>query len=358
MLAGVLSGINDFALRNVAEPTIREETDVLLKVTATAICTSEVHYAEGYMPISHPFPCGHEFVGTVTAVGSAVRKLKIGDHVDVASFTFDDSCEMCQKGVTGHCLHGALFGSDRSWGDLNGGLAEYVRVPLADTSCIRIPEGVSDEHALLVGDMLGTGYQGVLQADVKPGQTVAVAGLGPVGLSAVTLARRQGAARIIGIGRRMERLHAALECGATDIIDIDSEDVAARVREITGGDPLYPVGSPFTGYVDSCIDCVGDKDATAYEIKILKTGGVISQVGMANPGDFPIEMHDTCMKNVTLRGGVTNQHHMQFLMNCLKTGEINVAPIITHVMALKDFNEALDIFAHKKDRCIKLVKKP
>jgi alcohol dehydrogenase len=265
---------------------------------------------------------------------------------------------MCKKGVTGHCLNSSLFGSDKLWGNLNGGLAEYVRVPLADTYCILIPEGVSDEYALLVGDMLGTAYLGVHLADIKPGQTVAVFGLGPVGLCTVALAKLSKPSKIIGIGRRAERLDAAMKCGATDVIDIDSEDVVARVKKITGGDPIYPEGSPFTGYVDSCIDCCGYKEATANQIKILRTGGTIAQVGMANPGDFPIEMHEICMKNITLKGGLTDQHYMKFLMDGLKDGTINVKPVITHVMPLKDFDKALDIFAHKKDGCIKMVLKP
>ncbi len=310
------------------------------------------------MPSSEPFTCGHEFVGIIEETGSAVKNVKVGDRVAVASATYDNTCEMCKKGLTGHCLNGALFGSDKLWGDQEGALAVYVRVPLAETSCILIPDSIPDEHAVLCSDMLGTGYCGVLQADIKPGQAVAIFGLGPVGLCAIGLAKMKNPAKIIGIGRRKERLDAALKCGATDVIDIDSEDVVARVREITGGDPIYPEGSPFAGYVDSCIDCCGQKDATANEIKILKTAGTISQVGMANAGDFPINLHDICMKNITLKGGLTDQHHMKFLMDCLEQGKINVEPIITHVWEFKDFNKALDVFANKKDGSIKGVLKP
>jgi alcohol dehydrogenase len=357
MLAAVLSK-EDFKLREVPKPHIVNDTDVLLKVTACAICMSEVNYAKGYMPVTEPFTAGHEFVGIVEEVGSAVKKLKVGDRVDVADFTYDNECEMCKRGLTGHCLHGQLFGSDKAWGGLDGALAEYVRVPLADVSCVHVPDNVSDESAVLVGDILMTGYSGVQRCNVQPGQVVAIFGLGPVGLSAISAVQTFKPSKIIAIGHRPERLAAAKTLGATDIIDIDSEDVVERVKEICGPDPFYPSGSPFEGFVDCCIDCCGKPSATDQEIKILKVGGIISEIGMPSPDGFTINMHDVNMKNLTIRGGLTDSHYMQELMDKLAAGEINVEPIITHVMPLSEFDAALDMFAHKKDGCIKVVLKP
>lgn len=360
MLAGIIYGLHDYRLGEAEMPKIEKSTDVLLKVTATAICTSEVHYAEGFQPLTAPFTTGHEFVGTIVEAGSDVKKFKVGDHVDVATYPYCGECPVCKSGNTGHCPNGALFGSDPTWGNLNGGMAEYVRVPFADQACLLIPEGVPDEQALLVGDMMGTGYQGVVQAQVKEGDVVVVSGLGPVGLCAIGLAKLRKPRMVIGIGRRPERLKAALECGADYVIDSDlsNDEICEKVKEITGGDPLYDGNMIFEGYADSYIDTAGVATSSDLGLRLLKVGGRLSQVAMVNPDNYVFNMHTVCMKNITVQGGLTNLADMPYLMDCLAQKMVNVAPIITHVFPLSEFDKALDIFAHKKDGSIKVVLKP
>ena len=182
MKAAVLSGIHQVGLQDVPKPTLINDSDALIRVTATMICTSEVHYADGFLPPCPPFVIGHEFVGVVEEVGSAVTTLKPGDRVVAPPYPFCNACDMCRRGITGLCPSGALFGSGEGWGGMSGGLAEFVRAPLADSALLKIPDDVSDERAVFVPDMLATGYFGVLMADLKPEQTVAVIGAGPVGV--------------------------------------------------------------------------------------------------------------------------------------------------------------------------------
>ncbi|MCD8344764.1 MAG: alcohol dehydrogenase catalytic domain-containing protein [Oscillospiraceae bacterium] len=360
MLAGRIYGLHDYRLGEAEMPKIEKPTDALVKVTATAICTSEIHYAEGYQPLTAPFTTGHEFVGTIIEIGDEVKKFKVGDHVNVATYPFCGECPVCKSGNTGHCPNGALFGSDPAWGNLNGAMAEYVRVPFADTSCVIVPENVKDEEALLVADMMGTGYQGVTQAEVKEGDIVVVSGLGPVGLCAVALAKMRNPKMVIGIGRREERLKAAIECGADYVIDSDigNDAIYEKVKEITGGDPLYAGSMIFEGFADSYIDTCGVASSSDLGLRLLKVGGRLSQVSMVNPDNYVFNMHTVCMKNITVQGGLTNLNDMQYLMDVLAEGKINVAPIITRVFPLSEFDKALDIFAHKKDGSIKVVLKP
>lgn len=163
---------------------------------------------------------------------------------------------------------------------------------------------------------------------------------------------------IIGVGRREGRLKAALACGADYVIDIDSEDIAARVKEISGGDPVYGGSMIFEGFADSYIDCAGVNEATETALKVLKVGGILSQVTIVNPNDYVCNLHTVCMKNIKIIGGLTDVHYMQYLMDCLKDKKINVDSIITHVSPLSDFNKDLDIFWHKKENAIKVVLKP
>lgn len=353
MLAAVLSGYNDFKLKEVDKPRIQKGTDILLKVTGCSICTSEVHTCEGLnQPITRPLIGGHEFVGIVAETGSDVKKLNVGDHVAVCCFSYDNSCIMCKSGHTGHCINGGLFGTH-----FDGALAEYVVVPYGDVNCTIIPDNVSEKEAILVGDMLATAYTGVELANVKSGDTVAVFGLGAVGLSSVAVAKAFNPKTIIGVGRRKERLNAALECGADYVIDIDKENVVERVKEITGGDPIWP-GGPFQGYVNSCIDSCGVKKATDEQIQILKVGGIISQLGMPAPEGYPININLMCMKDITMKCALATNHNAQMLMNLVADGKINVKPIVTHEMPLADFDRAYDMFANKKDGCIKVMLRP
>jgi alcohol dehydrogenase len=347
MKAAVLSGIHQVGLQDVPKPSLVNDTDVLIKVTATMICTSEVHYAEGFLPPCPPFVLGHEFVGVVEEIGTAVQNLKVGDRVVAPPYPFCNNCDMCRRGITGLCPSGALFGSGEGWGDMSGGLAEYVRAPLADSALLKVPDAISDEQAVFVADMLATGYFGVQQADLKPLQTVAVIGAGPVGLCAVQTARLYSPSQIIVVGRRTNRLELARQMGATATVDTADQDAAAEVMSLTGDQG-----------VDAVIDCVGSPESLETAGQLLRIGGIVSIVGFPPPGDFPVAMQTLIFKNATVKVGLTDQSNMPFLMELLETGRVDVDPLITHVMPFDEFDKAFTMFAEKHDNCMKVVLKP
>jgi alcohol dehydrogenase len=347
MRAAVLSGIHDVGLQDLPKPTLINDSDALIRVTATMICTSEVHYAEGFLPPCPPFVIGHEFVGVVEEVGSAVTTLKPGDRVVAPPYPFCNACDMCRRGITGLCPSGALFGSGEGWGGMSGGLAEFVRAPLADSALLKIPDDVSDERAVFVPDMLATGYFGVLMADLKPAQTVAVIGAGPVGLCSVQTAQLYSPSQTILVGRRTNRLKIGLEMGATAVVDTADQDSVAEVMRLTDG-----VG------VDAVIDAVGSPESLKSAAPLLRIGGTLSIVGFPPPGDIPFPLQELVFKNITVRMGLTDQSNMPFLMRLLQSGKVNVDPLITHVMSLDEFDKAFTTFANKDDNCMKIVLKP
>ncbi|MGO4872856.1 MAG: zinc-dependent alcohol dehydrogenase [Roseiarcus sp.] len=347
MLAVKLRGAHDIGLEEVPKPVLQKDTDAIIKVTATAPCTSEVHYVEGYLPPCPPFIIGHEFVGIVEEVGSAVKNFKPGDRVDVTTYPYCGGCEMCRKGLTCWCTNGALFGSGEGWGNLAGGQAEYVRVPMADNALVVIPDNVTDEQAVFVGDMLATGYYGAEQCDLKPGQTIVIFGSGPVGLCAAQSAALYSPDKIIAVDFLADRLELALKMGATNIINGSNQDVVAEVMKLTNGKG-----------VDAAIDAVGLPASIDNAIKVLSKGGILTILGVPAPGKFDFPLQDAMFKNLTFKIGMTAQHHINTIMRLLEKGTFNVDPLITHIMPFKEFDKAFKIFANHEDGCIKLILKP
>jgi alcohol dehydrogenase len=347
MLAAVLKGIHQVGLEEVPKPVLQKDTDVILKVTATAICTSEVHYAEGYLPPCPPFIIGHEFVGIIEEVGGAVKLFKPGDRVDVASYPYCGICEHCRKGITGLCPNGALLGSGENFGNLPGGLAEYVRVPLADSSLVKIPDEVSDEEAVFVGDMLATGYFGISNCSLKPGDTVAIIGAGPVGLCAVQAATLYSPSKIILIDLVPYRLEIGLKMGATHIVNAAEQDPVERVMELTDGKG-----------VDAAVEAVGLPTTVNTAGQVVGLGGILSIVGFPPGGNFDFPLQSLLMKNITVKMGLTPQHNMRILMELVAEKKLDVTPLITHRMPFKEFDKAFKMFAEKQGNCIKVILKP
>lgn len=338
---------HEVGLQEVPKPVLKDETDALIRTTATMICTSDVHQVAGYFPECSPFVIGHEFVGVVEAVGSAVKSFKPGDRVLAPPYVYCADCEMCRKGISGLCPHGTVFGHGEIFGDLPGGLAEYVRVPLAESALVAIPDGVTDEEAVFVGDMLATGYFGVVNADVKEGQTLAVFGAGPVGLCAVQLARLQGPSEIILVGRRANRLEVGSAMGADHIIDEAGQNPVEEVMRLTDGRG-----------VDSVIDAVGTPESIHSACEIIAIGGTVSIIGFPEAGDVGFPLQPMMLKNPTIRMGVTDQSNMALLLALLERGDVTVAPLMSHIMPLTEFDKAFAMFAEKRDNCMKVVLKP
>ncbi|WOF22856.1 alcohol dehydrogenase catalytic domain-containing protein [Microbacterium betulae] len=352
MQAAVLRGPHDIGLEDVPRPVIEKDTDVIVRVTATAICTSDVHYADGFLPIEEPIRLGHEFVGVVDEVGGGVRTLKRGDRVAVAPYAWCGACSMCRRGQESWCPHGALFGSGKGWGDLAGGLSEYTRVINADTSCIPIPDGIPDEHAVLAGDVFGTGFFAVEQCELQPGQTIAVFGAGPIGLSAVQSAALRSPARIFLVDILDSRLELGLAMGATDVINSGHVDPVEEIRRATDG------GHPFLSGVDAAADCVGIEVTVDRASKSITKGGILSIVGVPHPGSFGIDLQAAQLASQTIKVGMTPQRNMARILGLMERGRIDVAPFVTHVMELKEFDRAFSMFAGHEDGCLKVVLRP
>ena len=389
MRALTWQGTEKLSVETVPDPTIEAPTDAIIKVTATAICGSDLHLYDGYMPTMEKGDIlGHEPMGVVVEVGSAVTKLKKGDRV-VVPFTIScGQCWFCQRGYYSACDvsnpnkevaaaimgHGGagLFGYSHMMGGFAGGQAEYLRVPYADVGPVKVPEGLTDEQVLFLSDAFPTGYMAAENAQIRPGDTVAVWGCGPVGLFTINSAWMFGAGRVIAIDRVAERLEMARTKGGAEVINYEEQDVYETLQEMTGG------RGP-----DSAIDAVGSEAHTpgikgAYDkakqtikleqdrphvireaVKCLRKGGTFSIPGVYIGFDDKIPLGTIMNKGLTIRTGQTHmQRYMEPLMRKIVDGEIDPSYIITHTCTLDEGPDMYKTFRDKEDGCIKVVLKP
>lgn len=386
-------GIGDVRVVDVPDPRIIHPTDAIVRVTSTAICGSDLHLYSVLAPYLTPGDVlGHEFMGIVEQVGSAVTHIAPGDRV-VVPFTIScGHCWMCQKGlhaqcettqVTWHHRGASLFGYTSLYGRVPGGQAEHVRVPHADFGPIKLPHDLPDERFLFLSDILPTAWQGVRFADVEPESTVAVIGLGPVGQLAVTSAFRQGAGRVIGVDLVTERLQRARRLGA-EILDLrDVADVADAIRDMTGGRGADSVveavgmeahGNPIAERVISmaahlpkpvgqqAIEKVGiDRLAALHTaLDAVRRGGTVSLSGVYGGAVDPMPLGQMVDKGITLRMG---QCHVQRwtpdLLALLVEGDpFGVDDLVTHHLPLDQAPEAYHLFQKKDDGCLKVVLHP
>jgi threonine dehydrogenase-like Zn-dependent dehydrogenase len=381
---------HDVRVEEVSDPKILNRRDAIVKITSTAICGSDLHLYNGFIPTMEKGDIlGHEFMGEVVEIGSEVKNLSTGDRV-VASFPIScGNCFFCQKQMFSLCensnpnapiaqkLFGhspaGIYGYSHMLGGFAGGQAEYARVPYADVGTIKIPEGLADEKVLFLSDIFPTGYMAAENCDIQPGDTVAVWGCGPVGQFAIASAKLLGAERVIGIDRLSERLQMASEkAGAAETINYEETDVYERLMELTGG--LGP---------DACIDAVGMeahmpgiigaydriKQAMMLEsdrphalrqaIMACRKGGTVSVPGVYGGFDDKIPLGSFVNKALTLKTGQTHvQRYMKPLLERIEKGEIDPSFVITHRMSLNDAPKGYDMFTNKQDDCIKIVLKP
>ncbi|MDX6421670.1 MAG: alcohol dehydrogenase, partial [Trebonia sp.] len=268
MRALVYHGPGQRAREEVPDPEITDEGDVIVRVDATTICGTDLHILAGDVPEVHPGRIlGHEAVGTVDEAGDNVHRLAPGDRVLVSCISACGTCQFCREGRYGQCIEGGGWVLGHS---IDGTQAEYVRVPYADTSTYRIPDGASDEEILMLADILPTGYEvGVLAGGVRPGDVVAVVGAGPVGLAAIACARLFSPSHVIAIDLSDTRLKAAMEFGADVTVNDSAEDAAAVIRDLTGR-----LGA------DVAIEAVGTAATFELAVKLARPGGRIANVGV------------------------------------------------------------------------------
>ena len=374
---------------HVPDPTIEDPRDAIIKVSSCAICGSDLHLYDGFMPgMQHGDIMGHEFMGEVMEVGSANKKLKVGDRVVVPFTIVCGECDQCRRGnfsvcertnrnkdvadkVFGHTTAG-LYGYTHLTGGYAGGQAEFVRVPYADVGPVVIPDGMTDEPVLFLGDILPTGWQAAAQCDIQPTDTVAVWGAGPVGQFAIRSALMMGAEQVICIDHVPERLSMARAGGAITI-NFDEESVLERLKELTRGKgPEKCIDSVgMEAHAARSVDSMYDraKQALMMEtdrphvlremIYVCRPGGIISIPGVYGGLIDKIPFGAAMNKALTFRMGQTHVNRWtDDLLKRIQEGQIDPSFVITHSVSLEQGPEMYKTFRDKHDGCIKVVLKP
>jgi len=347
MKALVYHGPGQKAWEDVPDATVTEPTDVVVRVDTTTICGTDLHILHGDVAaVTDGRILGHEAVGTVTAVGDAVKGFAAGDRVLVPAITKCGRCEYCQRGMPSHCQ--TVGGIGWIFGHLiDGTQAELVRVPYADTSLYSVPADVADEQAIFLADSLPTGYEvGVLAGGVRPGDTVAVVGAGAVGLAAILTTGLWGASRVIAIDSNKFRLEKALEFGATDVFEA-GESTAGDVLALTDG-----LG------VDVAIEAVGFPETLRTAASLVRPGGAIANIGVHGvPVELP--MQDMWIKNVRLTMGLVDTVSIPTLLKMVAGGRIPAEKMGTHSFTFDQMDEAYGVFANAAAHAaLKVIIKP
>ena len=367
-------GTNDVRVEQVPDPAILNARDAIIKVTTTAICGSDLHLLDGFIPtLKDGDILGHEFMGEVVEVGPENRKLRIGDRVVVPFTIACGNCFFCRRKLWSLCdnsnpnawmlekLYGysssGLFGYSHMMGGYAGGQAQYVRVPFADVGPIKIPDGIPDEKVLFLSDIFPTGYMAAENCDIASGDTIAVWGCGPVGQFAIKSAFLLGAERVIAIDRVPARLRMAEEQNSVEVINFDEEDVFERLKDLTGG-----IGP------DACIDAVGLEahggalhrlDALRQAIHACRKGGTVSIPGVYGGFLDKMPLAAAFSKGLTFKMGQTHViRYMQPLLDRIQEGVIDPSFVITHRLPLERAVEGYRTFRDQKDECIKVVLTP
>ena len=344
MLGLCFESVEKVALRTLPDPVIEQPTDAVVQVQLAGLCGSDLHPFFGReVGIEPGTVMGHEFVGVVTAVGSEVRAIKPGDRVFAPFTTNCGTCFFCQAGLTSRCAVGELFGWRQNKRGLHGGQAQAVRVPLADGTLMRIPAGMSDETAILLGDNLSTGYYAAEMVGIQPDGVYAVVGCGTVGLLAITAALRLGATKVFAIDPNESRLELAGRLGA---ICCDGEAAAtAAILGATAGRGA-----------DGVMELVGLPAAQELAYRLIRPGGVMSVIGCHCAPHFAFSPADAYDKNLTYRTGrCPARHYMSQLAPALISDPIDLSWCITHRFDISDAAAAYDTFAYRKDGCAKAV---
>lgn len=385
MKALVFHKPKDVRVDQVPDPVIKHDEDVILRVTSTAICGSDLHIYNGFFPQLRNMVLGHEFMGIVEETGRGVTSLKKGDRVVVPFGISCGTCWFCNHhlptqcensnpehyGPDGHLMKGkggGLFGYTDLYGGYEGGQAEYVRVPWADVGPRKIPDGLTDEQVLFLTDIFPTGWTAVDWAQIKGGETVAVFGCGPVGLMAQKVAWLRGAKRVIALDVQEYRMEMSRRVCNTETINATDEDAIEKIRGMTEGRGA-----------DVCIDAVGMEADRSFWDKVgniirlqrgtinalrmcfdaVRRGGFVSVVGVYGyPYDnFPL--HQIFDKGIQLRAGQAPVHnYIDQLIGLVQQGKIRLDDIITHKLPLGEAAHAYEIFNEKKDNCVKVILKP
>ncbi|MCL2514731.1 MAG: zinc-dependent alcohol dehydrogenase family protein [Microbacteriaceae bacterium] len=348
MKALVYHGPGRKAWEEVPDPVILKPTDAVVKIDTTTICGTDLHILKGDVPaVTEGRILGHEGVGTITEVGAAVTDLAVGDRVIVSCISACGKCDFCKKGVFSHCRAdegapgiGWIFGHL-----IDGTQAEYVRVPFAETSLYRVPDGVADELAVLISDILPTGHEiGVRYGRVSPGDVVAVVGAGPVGLAAIATAGLYGPSRVIAVDLDANRVEQAKHFGATDGVVASDADWKEQVFALTDG-----LG------VDVAIEAVGVPATWDMALAIVRPAGHVANVGVHGKA-VGLHLEEKWIENLTITTGLVNTDTSPTLIKLLAQGKLDVAGFISHRYALSDILDAYETFGNAAEtKALKVI---
>ena len=334
----------DVRVEERADPAPEADDDAVVRVEATGICGSDLHIYHGRVQIEPGFVIGHEYVGTVAAAGDGVTEVGVGDRVLGTYCTACGGCFFCRRGEYHKCDDGRVFGHGATLGSLQGAQAELVLVPHANLTLRRVPEGVSDDAALFAGDVAGTAYHAIADGGFEPGASVAVLGLGPVGLCSVQVARAAGASLVVAVDTVEERLRVAETLGATPV-HLTEGDPRAAVKELTGGRG-----------VDRSVDAVGHPDALDLACRLARKAGTVSVTGVYAER-VEVHMGLVWIKALTLRTGHANViGHLDRVLAMIASGALDPTRLVTHHMTLDEAPEAYAVYDRRE--ALKIVLAP
>ena len=348
MKALVFHGPGEKAWEDVADATVVQPTDAIVRVETTTICGTDLHILKGDVPaVADGRVLGHEGVGTVTEIGSAVSTLVVGDRVIISCISACGACSYCHQGLYAHCLaEEGASGIGWIFGHLiDGTQAELVRVPFADNSLYKVPEGVKDEAAVMLSDILPTGFEiGVRYGRVKPGDVVAVVGAGPVGLAAMMTCGLYGAARVIALDIDANRREQARSFGATDAVDPMANDWINQVKAMTDG-----LG------VDVAIEAVGIPATFEACTKIVRPGGSVANAGVHGTS-VELALQDLWIMDVTITTGLVSTNTTPMLLKLVASHKLAAEKFATHTFKLSEIIDAYDTFGRAAEtKALKVV---
>jgi threonine dehydrogenase-like Zn-dependent dehydrogenase len=389
MKALVWHGTNDVRVEKVPDPQILNPRDAIVKVTSTAICGSDLHLLDGFIPTMKSGDIlGHEFMGEVVDVGSANHKLKVGDRVVVPFTIACGACFYCQRELWSLCdnsnpnakmveaLYGysgsALFGYSHMYGGYAGGQAQYARVPYADVGPMKVPDHLADEQVLFLTDIFPTGYMAAENCNIQPGDIVAVWGCGPVGQMAIASALMLGAEKVLAIDSVPSRLRMAARLGAVETINFEDEDVFDRLKQLTAGRGpdscieavgLEAHGTTLDAYYDrakAAMFLATDRPtALRQAIHACRKGGTVSIPGVYGGFLDKMPIGAAFGKGLTFKMGQTHvMKYLRPLLDRIEAGQIDPSFVITHRLPIDEAADAYKLFRDHKDECIKVVLKP
>jgi len=346
MRAVTYHGFKDVRVEDKPRPEVVEPGDALLRVSTTAICGSDLHLYHDKMPgISPGTTIGHEFVGEVVAVGEAVRETAVGQRYVSSMYPACGTCRACMRHDWRNCAHFGVFGFGDAFGSLEGGQADYVRVPLADMTLTAVPDELTDEDVIFTGDILATAYTGFIRAGVTPGANVAIVGAGPVGQLAVMCAQLFGAAKVFSIDLVPARLKEAEALGA----------IAVNASEVDPSDVVFEQ----TGFLgaDAVIEAVGNERSLETAWSLARTGASIAIIGVLVDEAFPVSCGDNWLRSVQIRPvlGDCLTHRFE-LVDLIRARKLDPARIISHTLDLADAVDAYRMF--DEHEATKIVLKP